>query len=127
MGLYNFKSQFAPWILDGSKKHTIRPERRNPDKPGNKVHLYTGLRTRACRRLLVAECTAVRHIRIDQQGIAIDGEQLSPDECNAMAFTDGFREWGIERAFEFLVACWSDGSIAARYRLPFVGHIIHWK
>lgn len=127
MGLYNFKPQFAPWILDGSKKHTIRPVRRNPDRPGNKVHLYTGLRTRARRRLLVAECAAVRPIRIDVFGIEIDGERLTLDECNAMAYIDGFREWGEDHAFEFLVSCWSDGSIAARYRLPFLGHIIYWK
>ena len=41
MGLYNFKSQFVPAILSGTKTHTIRAVRANPDKPGNTLHLYT--------------------------------------------------------------------------------------
>lgn len=127
MGLYNFKPQFAPWILDGSKRHTIRPERRNPDKPGNTVYLYTGLRTRKCTRLLVAECVAVRPVVIDTEGIHIDGDTLSRSEANELAYIDGFREWGKDRAWEMLMACWTDGSISPQYRLPFRGHIIHWK
>ena len=46
MGLYNFKQRFAPLILDGRKRHTIRATRRVPDKVGNVAHLYTGLRTK---------------------------------------------------------------------------------
>ncbi len=44
MGLYNFKARFVPFVLDGSKTHTIRAKRRYPAKPGDTLYLYTGLR-----------------------------------------------------------------------------------
>ena len=46
MGLYNFRERFAPFILSGKKTHTIRAVRIHPDKPGNILYLYTGLRTK---------------------------------------------------------------------------------
>ena len=52
MGLYNFQARFVPFILNGAKTHTIRAIRTNPDKPGNTLHLYTGLRQKGARLLL---------------------------------------------------------------------------
>jgi len=46
VGLYNFRERFAPFILSGKKTHTIRAVRIHPDKPGNILYLYTGLRTK---------------------------------------------------------------------------------
>ena len=46
MGLYGFKALFVEPIRSGIKTHTIRGFRKFPDKPGNTLHLYTGLRTR---------------------------------------------------------------------------------
>lgn len=48
--LLNFQKQFAPYILDGSKAHTIRGERKDGKrpKPGEMLHLYTGLRRPGC-------------------------------------------------------------------------------
>ena len=122
MGLYNFKARFAPRILDGSKTHTIRPMRAIADKPGNTLHLYTGLRTKSARLLMRVECVRIEAIEIDACGhecncdpmIAIDGVELSESEREAFAIRDGF-----ENADDFM-NFWAG-------RLPFKGQIVHWK
>lgn len=122
MGLYNFKSMFVPKILAGEKTHTIRAVRANPDKPGNVLHLYTGLRTKEARLLMRVPCAKVEEIEIDACGhecncdpfVAIDGVELSESEREALAVRDGFP------SFEFMLEFWAS-------RLPFRGHIIHWK
>jgi hypothetical protein len=44
VGLYNFKAQFVAAILAGTKRHTIRGERKHQDKPGSLARLQTGPR-----------------------------------------------------------------------------------
>ena len=122
MGLYNFKARFAPRILDGSKTHTIRPLRVHEDRPGNILHLYTGLRTKSTQLLMRVPCVKVESIEIDACGhecmcdatITIEGVQLSPSECDQFAQRDGFD------SFEHMMEFWSG-------RVPFRGHIIHWR
>ena len=65
MGLYNFQSRFVPKVLAGEKTHTIRAARANPDKPGNTLHLYTGLRHKGTRLLMRTTCTKAEQIEID--------------------------------------------------------------
>jgi hypothetical protein len=115
MGLYNFQKRFAEAVESGAKTHTIRGRRAHPDKPGNTLHLYTGLRQKGSRLLLRAICTKVEEITISEVGdIVIDGNQLSDDECFVLATRDGFEDRCDMLKF------W-DG------RLPFEGHVIHWK
>src|SRR5579859_363218 len=129
MGVYNFQSRFVPKILAGEKTHTIRKVRVNPDKPGNVLHLYTGLRHKGAQLLMRVPCVKIEEIEIRAHVAAydlsngdvwtrfvvkIDGNELSPDECEALARRDGFP------AFRDMMQFW-DG------RLPFRGHIIHWK
>lgn len=115
MGLYNFQKRFAPAILEGSKRHTIRGRRSHPDKPGNTLHLYTGLRQKGSRLLMRVPCTRVEEITITQDGlIKLDGRYLSRREQEELAMADGFAS-----ALEML-RFW-DG------RLPFEGHVIHWN
>lgn len=122
MGLYGFKKQFAPFILSGKKTHTIRALRKHPDKAGNTLHLYTGLRTKKAKLLMRVPCVKVEEIEIDGcshecaclESITIDGVELSESECEALAKRDGFSS--LDEMAEF----W-------KYRMPFKGHIIHWK
>lgn len=123
MGLYNFQPRFVPFILDGRKTHTIRATRVHPDKAGNTLHLYTGLRTKKAKLLMRSECLKVEEIVIDRFGlvpdrgrpvIRIDGVDLDRSEMEGLARRDGF--YNIDRMMEF----WKG-------RLPFRGHIIHWK
>lgn len=130
MGLYNFQPRFVPFIKAGTKKHTIRKKRKHPDKPGNTLHLYTGLRLKPikgvsqAKLILRATCVKVEVIEIWQTqagevdpmytAVRIDGCDLSPDEKTQLARRDGFSD------FHEMMNFW-DG------RLPFEGHIIHWK
>lgn len=72
MGLYNFKERFITHILDGSKTHTIRPERSRPDKPGDTLHLYTGLRHKGAQLLMRVPCVEGRRDH-DRASRAIPG------------------------------------------------------
>lgn len=123
MGLYNFKPQFVPFLLDGSKTHTIRATRKHPDKPGDTLHLYTGLRRKGARLLMRVECVKVEPITIlyfrnhriaPKEVVIIDRYELNRDECEVLARRDGFSSFGEMMSF------W-DG------RTPFEGQIIHWK
>lgn len=123
MGLYNFQARFVPFILSGEKTHAIRAIRANPDKAGHILHLYTGLRTKGARLLGRWPCVKVEDIRIwletgeDKEpifAVAVDGEELSHTEKEALARRDGFGD------FTEMAAFWEQ-------RLPFEGHIIHWR
>jgi hypothetical protein len=122
MGLYNFQARFVAKILSGEKQHTIRATRANPDKPGNMLHLYTGLRQKGAKLLMRAPCVKVEEIEIKDGAfgdehhalIAIDGVKLDRSEKEALARRDGFTD--LEQMIQF----W-------RGRLPFKGHIIHWR
>jgi uncharacterized protein YqfB (UPF0267 family) len=126
MGLYNFKERFTPRILDGSKTHTIRPKRAIEDKPGNTLHLYTGLRTKKSRLLMRVSCVKIEEIAIEYHpesflddepelySVTIDGVELDRGECEAFARRDGFEN------FADMMNFWQG-------RLPFRGQIVHWK
>lgn len=129
MGLYSFQPRFVPKILAGEKTHTIRAIRANPDKPGNLLHLYTGLRQKGARLLMRVPCVRIEEITISlytavwdpptgdlwtRRVIQIDGQPLSLDEYEALARRDGFD------SFADMMKFWEG-------RLPFRGHVIHWR
>lgn len=124
MGLYNFQPRFVPYIRARTKKHTIRATRKHQDRPGSKMYLYHGLRTKKAELISIEECVAVQEIRIEQKfqsssgtnwiDIIIDDYTLGADEREELARRDGFNN------FAEMVLFW-DG------RLPFEGHIFHWK
>lgn len=150
MGLYNFRPQFVPFILDGTKTHTIRAERKFPDMPGDTMHLYTGLRQKAARLLFRARCVKTEFIRIETDwrvriGARIDLDnpddiggpshpggfiELDASEKGLLAWRDGFRPFLSSatcpsplypgQAFELMMEFWEG-------RLPFEGVIYHWK
>jgi uncharacterized protein YqfB (UPF0267 family) len=129
MGLYNFQKRFAPFILSGEKTHTIRSVRANPDKPGNTLHLYTGLRQKGAQLLMRVPCVKVEEIEIcavdhpTHSGVTkvftieIDGHYLDRSEKEALARRDGFDSLAAMMRF------WQE----PKNRLPFRGHIIHWR
>lgn len=116
MGLYNFQQRFVPFIRARTKKHTIRAIRANPDKPGNTLHLYAGLRTKKARLIARVICTAIDTIWISGTGavVSINGLCIGDDEKEELARRDGFSN------FQEMMNFW-DG------RLPFEGHIVHWR
>lgn len=103
MVAYSFKAQFAERIIDKTKCQSVRANRRRHARAGEPVQLYTGMRTRQCRKLLDNDpvCTDVRPILIEVKDlcrddypiiarIEIDGRKLSSDEVYEFAKADGF-------------------------------------
>ncbi len=120
MVAYNFKPQFAPLVEAGLKLQTIRAERRTRhSRPGEAMQLYTGMRTKTCRKLLTPDpiCQSIEPILIHYElGIKMDDRWLKREECTQIAIADGFSDWG--ECFRFF---------RDTHGLPFKGRLIKWS
>lgn len=120
MVAYNFKPQFASPVELGVKRQTIRAlGRRRHARPGEDLQLYTGMRTKNCRKLLSPDppCTAVLPIEMGLNGrmleVLVDDVYLLQSQLEQLAKDDGF-----DSVDEFIYFFES--------RLPFEGVIIQW-
>lgn len=135
----NFQKYFVSLIESGVKRQTIRPLRKSGKQieVGDKLYLFTGLRTKYCKRiyfkheyngnLVWAEtfqiCLSVNKIIITDtpprpvilQQIMINGEFLSGDEVAKLCRADGFEN--PNDLFKFF---------KSNYGLPFKGVLIKW-
>ena len=118
MAAYNFKKRFAPLVESGEKRQTIRAERKDGRKPriGETLYLYTGMRTKGCRRLLKSQCQSVEEIKIFNNIIIVSGTWLEPYEVAALTRDDGFEN--ENEFFEFF---------KEEHGLPFRGLLIKWE
>ena len=98
MVAYSFKPSFAPLILAGEKRQTIRQPRGGRGRharSGKALQLYTGMRTRTCRKLGDAVCAEVREVALDfaDGRVTVDDaiELTTSAELSAFAILDGFR------------------------------------
>jgi hypothetical protein len=75
MVAYSFKAMFANQIASGMKSQTVRAERRRHARPGEALQLFTGMRTKACRKILTPDpvCVRIRHIEIVTSAMIEDG------------------------------------------------------
>ena len=121
MAAYNFQKQFAPLVESGKKRQTIRAVgKRRHAKPGEPIQLYTGMRTKVCRKLITPDpvcvevsplCIHLGHPRATVYGQIIEGKAL-----DNLAKADGFntaeemREW-----------------FSTVHGLPFNGLLIKWE
>lgn len=117
MPAYNFKECFADDVQSGKKRQTVRAVRKRETKSGDPLYLYTGMRTKRCRKLLTTTCREIKSIEIGRNGIRLGGTF--------------FRRWS-EPVWEFARA---DGFGDAGemiqwfntvYGLPFFGVVIYW-
>ncbi|MCK5610976.1 ASCH domain-containing protein [Candidatus Pacearchaeota archaeon] len=116
MPALNFKKEFAPLVESGKKKQTIRQVRKNPIKAGDTLYLYTGMRTKQCRKLREETCTRAQAFSIDVGGVAyLGGKQLDWDSATELAIKDGFDKYRAFRKF-----------FNNQYGLPFEGVLIEW-
>ena len=92
MPAYSFQAQFVKLIQDGSKHHTIRRRRKYPTKPGDVLKLYTGMRTKKCSLISVAQCASVVPVKIypEMGRVVLDGRMLSLNDTLRFAVHDGF-------------------------------------
>ena len=120
MPAYDFQKQFAALVASGQKRQTIRATgKRRHAQPGDALQLYTGMRTKACRKLVSPDpvCREVLPITMREcNGIVlihIDGKLV--DDAEVLAVADGFRTLG-----EFLQ------FFRKTHGLPFQGVLIKW-
>ena len=130
VGIYNFKERFAAAILSGAKRQTIWAMRKRPDRPGNTLHLYTGLRTKKAKLLMRATCVHVEPIHIRETVtpptvgrpttgyvVILGGNPLPTGMLDVFARAEGFEDFAEMRVF------WKEQKLA----FPWWGHVIHWR
>lgn len=117
MVAYNFKAQFVPQVEALIKLQTIRGHRKRHAQPGEAIQLYTGMRTRVCRKLVTPDpiCLSVRPIEIASR-VNVDGSLLVGNQVDEFAIADGFES--AEEFFEFFRII---------HGLPFQGVVIEWR
>ena len=109
MVAYSFNRRFAQAIVDWRKTHTIRaargPKGRHA-RPGERVQLYVGMRTKYCQKLLDPDpvCVGVDAIMIlmdetEILAICINNIYLHTQELHAFARSDGFKDLKDMHAF----------------------------
>lgn len=117
MPALNFLAQLAPLVESGEKRHTVRREAKRPIQVGDRLQLFTGMRTKQCRRLLDTECTRIQTITIAKNStMTLDGwPTFGCAEADRFAQADGLRDFDELRDW-----------IEQNYGLPFRGVVIHW-
>lgn len=102
MVAYSFKQQFRAPILAGTKRQTIRAERKRHARLGEQVQLYTGMRTRQCAIIGRAVCERVLPVILFFKSgtLEINGFQDDdPVALDAFAVRDGFADWATLARF----------------------------
>ena len=116
MVAFNFKEQFANDVASGRKPGTIRKSKRC--KVGDKVQLYTGQRTKNCRKLADAVCTGICQISICEAF----PWAISKQEGELKSFGKLFHELdGFKNAKDFV------DFFRQQYGLPFNGYYHQWE
>lgn len=118
---YNFTKRFAQLVESGEKSQTIRAfGKRRHAEPGDRLQLYTGMRTKACRKLIEPDpiCSAclaveIRRFRSGKRKIKITGAGALA--LGDVALADGFG------CMDELID-WVENA----YGLPFYGVLIRW-
>lgn len=137
MVAYGFKKFFAPQIIAGIKRQTVRADRNRHARVGEALQLYQGMRTRHCVRIIPdVPCIGVDHIVIEREvvkiaGIEINGVRLSHDEIEQFARDDGFAPEQLQGAggLDSHLAAYNMGmfwSLSHEGAAPFVGVMIRW-
>ena len=119
MVAYNFQTRFAEAVANGQKRQTIRSPRKDDRhaKPGDKLQLYTGMRTKSCRKLRDAVCHDSCAILLEWDKAWTFGPQelFEGEDLERFAHEDGFACWADMRA-------WFEKA----HGLPFTGQMIRW-
>lgn len=126
----NFKEQFANDVEDGRKNRSIRAPRKDGRVPkkGEPAHLFTGMRSKKCRKLRLSVVERVRPVEINHMGVKIEGRPLYAGDAQAyqggpdpeaydgdFARADGFDSFGDMADF-----------FEKEHGLPFHGFLIEW-
>ena len=121
MPALNFNKRFVPSVELGlydqenpkGKRQTIRAGSRFTF--GDRIYLYTGMRTKQCRKLGESTAKIVLPIRLSSSGGVLAGKRIDFEELTRIAKKDGFLT-----ATEMLD--WFEKT----HGLPFSGQLIRW-
>ena len=121
MVAYNFQERFADAVERGEKTQTIRAVgKRQHAQSGDTIQLYTGQRTKHCRKLGEAVCTFSIPVQINQNNALISnpitGFVHEARDLNIFAQADGFSDWREMRDW-----------FGKAHGLPFEGVLIKWE
>jgi hypothetical protein len=89
----NFSADHAPKVESGEKNQTIRQTRRG--KVGDRCQLYTGQRTKECRKLR-SDDPPLLHVtpcHIRPEGFVVGNTKGVPKGRDAFARADGFKDY----------------------------------
>jgi hypothetical protein len=115
MVAFNFQAQFVPEIESGRKTQTIRQKARAGE--GDLLQLYTGQRTKACRKIADAICIDSMYIGMTARGITLGDKSRHPSNIDDFARADGFADYA---------AMWK--WFSERYKTQsFTGYITRWQ
>jgi hypothetical protein len=110
----NFSSQFAEPVERREKRQTIR--RTKKCSPGDKLQLYTGQRTKQCRKIGEAVCRDVTYVGLTARGVTLGDKSRFPDDIDDFARLDGFKNYAD---------MWK--WFSERYETnSFTGYVIRW-
>lgn len=118
MPALNFQKQFADDVESGLKRQTIRLVRKHPIIKGNTLFLYTGQRTKYCKKLGETVCKSVEQFVIESScpiRVFVGINELSRGEVQRLAHADGFST--LDDFINFF---------RLRHGLPFQGVLIKW-
>ena len=125
MVAYSFQRRFVEPILAGTKRQTIRADRRRHARPGEALQLYVGMRTRQCRKIIPDPvCTFIMPISltfgcsVGVEGAISPGFGLPASDLDAFAVRDGFESWPDLKAF------WAEHHPGVE---RFEGVLIRWE
>lgn len=93
MVAYSFKFRFIDPILEGRKDQTIRARRVRHAFEGERLQLYTGMRTKQCRLILKTVCLTVLPVQLRWRPViefTLNGDRLAAAAMDAFAKHDGF-------------------------------------
>jgi hypothetical protein len=114
MVAYNFQAQFAKAVETGKKCRTIRARgKRRHALTGELIQLYTGMRTKQCRKLGEAVCTVSTYCAIREDGITTGN--FPPTDLDEFAVADGFQDFDHMKEW-----------FRKTHGLPFIGQLIEW-
>ena len=128
MPALNLKAQFAPLVADGRKLCTMR---RNPAPIGATAYLFTGMRTKSCKRLgsgTIVHCVPVSLGR-QQNGRPfglLNKKKMTIEELMDLAHQDGFADSG--EMVDWFSATYGEESRNREGGLDiFTGYLITWE
>lgn len=116
MVAYNFEARFCGPVESGKKVTTIRQGRKRETRVGDRLQLYTAMRTKKCRKLADAVCVSVDEIRITEFGVKLNGDTLHSRQVGELARQDGFDSISEFKDF-----------FRSHYGLPFYGELLRWE